>query len=133
MILPTGQPLPARVIADLIGKPYRIGGRGPDAFDCAGLVLEVQRRLGRTIEIPETPGEKAAQYTSMLRILGQHWRSLERPEPGSVVFFETQAHVGTVLDATRFLHTEEDFGGVLIESLGSPRWWRAGRSFWVPA
>ncbi len=133
MILRTGDPVPARSIADLIGKPYQEGGRGPEAYDCAGLVVEIQHRLGRDITIPHTPEGRAAQHVSMLRILAHDWRRLHGPEPGCVVFFESQSHLGTVVDITRFIHTEEDFGAVLIESLGSPRWWRAGRSFWVPA
>jgi cell wall-associated NlpC family hydrolase len=30
---------------DLPGKPWERGGRGPGAYDCWGLVLEVRRRL----------------------------------------------------------------------------------------
>jgi len=31
---------------DLIGKPWVWGARGPDAYDCFGLLKEVMRRLG---------------------------------------------------------------------------------------
>lgn len=35
----------AAVLAGLIGKPYRDRGRGPDAFDCWGLVAHVRPKL----------------------------------------------------------------------------------------
>ena len=34
-------------VNDLLGKPYKAHGRGPDRFDCYGLVIEVEKRLGR--------------------------------------------------------------------------------------
>lgn len=33
-------------VNDLLGKPYKAHGRGPDNFDCYGLVIEVESRLG---------------------------------------------------------------------------------------
>lgn len=36
---------------DLIGKLFKDGGRGPDAFDCWGLAQEVYRRNG--IAVPD--------------------------------------------------------------------------------
>jgi len=34
---------------DLLGKSYKAHGRGPDAYDCYGLVIEVEKRLGHTM------------------------------------------------------------------------------------
>ena len=36
-------------INDLLGKPYKAHGRGPYFYDCYGLVIEVERRLGHTM------------------------------------------------------------------------------------
>ena len=36
-------------INDLLGKPYKAHARGPEAFDCYGLVIEVEKRLGHTM------------------------------------------------------------------------------------
>lgn len=36
-------------VNDLLGKPYKAHARGPDAYDCYGLVIEVERRLGHTM------------------------------------------------------------------------------------
>jgi len=32
-----------------LGKPYQLGGTGPDAFDCSGLVMKAYQRAGVTI------------------------------------------------------------------------------------
>ena len=34
---------------DLVGKAYKNGGRGNDAYDCWGLVMEIYRRHGITL------------------------------------------------------------------------------------
>lgn len=36
-------------INDLLGKPYKSHARGPDFFDCYGLVIEVEKRLGHSM------------------------------------------------------------------------------------
>jgi hypothetical protein len=35
---------------DLLGKPYRIGSRGPLEWDCLGVAYEVQRRCGHEVD-----------------------------------------------------------------------------------
>lgn len=39
-------------LAGLIGRPYRIGARGPDEFDCYGLARHVQRELA-AVDMPD--------------------------------------------------------------------------------
>ena len=36
----------AKLTAQLVGKPYRAGATGPDAYDCMGLVIRTQRKMG---------------------------------------------------------------------------------------
>lgn len=36
----------AKLTAQLVGKPYRAGATGPDAYDCMGLVIKTQRKMG---------------------------------------------------------------------------------------
>ena len=36
---------------DLIGKPYIENGRGPNGYDCWGVVMEIGRRIG--VKLPE--------------------------------------------------------------------------------
>lgn len=41
-------------LEDLIGRPYRIGATGPDAFDCYGLARHVQANL-YGVSMPRLP------------------------------------------------------------------------------
>jgi cell wall-associated NlpC family hydrolase len=61
---------------DQIGKPYRWGGVGPDAFDCSGLVYAAYRAAGITI--------KRTTYTMWPAY--PHVRK-GRERPGDLVFF----------------------------------------------
>ena len=118
-------------IDDLIGKPYRKGGRGPEDYDCAGLVVEVLRRRGIELAIPETPDAEADQLTAMRQILNAQWEAIERARPGCLVFFRgVPGHVAVMLNATRFIHVAEDVGQVCIERLEGPIWPRRFAGFY---
>lgn len=108
-------------IDDLIGKPYKIGARGPDAYDCAGLVVELLRRRNIHLGIPDTPTTGDAQLLVMTRILRTRWVDVEQPYRGCVVLFDG-GHVGVMLDLYRFIHCAADVGQVCIERIDSPLW-----------
>lgn len=83
-----GNTIPANAspawVLDLLGKPYAINGRGPDVFDCWGLVAFVYRGLG--IELPDFYGHdtiKAYREKMALEISrdGSPWLPIEKPEP----------------------------------------------------
>ena len=74
---------------DLIGRPWVAGGRGPDAFDCWGLVRWCWRKQF-SIEVPEIPVD-AADLRAVLAGFRSHperqrWQLVERPREGGVVF-----------------------------------------------
>jgi len=116
-------------VDDLIGLPYRKGGRGPEAYDCAGLVVEVMRRRGIELAIPETPAEDGDQYVAMRQILSAEWIPKEQPHVGCVAFFKP-GHVAVMLSRYAFLHTAEDVGQVCIERLDGPLWQRRFAGFY---
>ena len=59
---------------DFVGLPYREGARGPDAFDCYGLVSAVFRAV-RGIELPDwaqsAPGQQAASRAISAALVGE--------------------------------------------------------------
>ena len=124
--------LPPRLIADLVGKPYRLDGRGPSEYDCAGLFVEVQRRLGWEVLIPATPHTAERQARAMLHILGTRWWQVQHPAPGRCVYFPQELHVGTMLDGNRFLHTSEEHGAAFVDALDAPQWAHKQREFYIP-
>jgi murein DD-endopeptidase len=112
-----------------LGAPYRLGGAGPDSFDCSGLVLFSHARLG--IDVPRTA---AAQ------------RAAARPVPldelrvGDLLFFRMRGdavdHVGIYDGAGFFLHAPGRSRGIERARFELP-WYRerfvsAGR-FWSDA
>lgn len=112
-----------------VGLPYRHGGRGPDAYDCWGLVaLVLRRQFGITVPdyAEDTPAE-ATDRAAMARAVEAHsgapwvriahrpslrdpliWQTLE--QPGDVVLMRRlrwPCHVGIVVAPDSMLHTEE--------------------------
>lgn len=69
-----------------IGKPYVRGAKGPDTFDCSGLVDYCYRQAGYT------GFGKIRQTTTTLKRIGKTV-SLSQAQPGDVVFFNS-GHVG---------------------------------------
>lgn len=106
-------------VDDLIGVPFRMCGRGPEFYDCYGLVMELKRRECGLI-LPDYENIRdyvqAAQIISLEKRL---WRECEC-KPGAVPLYYINglgSHVGYVLDKFDFIHTHKDSGGVTIEPL----------------
>lgn len=101
--------------ADLIGKPFKYGGRGPDYYDCYGLVKEMFRRLGQNVPDYTSPTEAAKIIALMLSSRAQ-WKETPK-KPGAVALFRLigNLHVGFVLPYNKFIHTWERSGGVVVE------------------
>jgi cell wall-associated NlpC family hydrolase len=105
-------------VADLVGTPFAYGGRGPDTFDCYGLVRELHRRQGVLLPDYRSPSDRPHISALMMNQL-QLWEPTS-PEPGAVVVIKILgriAHCGIVLPADRFIHTWEGSGGVVVERL----------------
>ena len=80
-----------------LGKPYRWGAVGPDAYDCSGLTLAAWRAAG--VSLPRV----SRQQATVGRPVGK-----SELQPGDLVFFYSPiSHVslyagnGTILDAPR--------------------------------
>ena len=48
---------------DLLGKPFRLGARGPEYYDCWGLCLELGKRAGIEYPADFTPEKKQSKYS----------------------------------------------------------------------
>jgi cell wall-associated NlpC family hydrolase len=59
-----------------LGKPYRQGGAGPEAFDCSGLIQYVYAQLG--VSLPRTTDD---QFRAL------HPVTRDTARPGDVIFF----------------------------------------------
>jgi cell wall-associated NlpC family hydrolase len=109
--------LPYALWADLLGKPFIEGARGPDAYDCVGLLLEIERRLGRAV--PE--------WGSHARELGlalASWEPVTDPQPGDGILIRSDDppwHIAVVCGADLMIHAHPSCG-VVRERYNSFPW-----------
>jgi cell wall-associated NlpC family hydrolase len=108
---------------DLIGKPFRDRARGPDAYDCFGLFLEINRRRGIIILDDDYSQDKADRDFRLVRRLTA-WKPCAIGPGAGLLFRESgiAGHVGVAIDEDRFLHAAEDAGQVCLAYLA--RGWK---------
>lgn len=109
-----------------LGKPWRSGATGPDAFDCYGLVRAVYAdRYGHTMPVLDADATSALACLRAARDFPEYarWAEVATPGEGDVVQMgcaRRPHHVGVFVDAAggRVLHSVES-AGVLLQPLSS--------------
>jgi hypothetical protein len=132
----------AAIINALMGRPYRLGAQGPEAFDCYSTVRALQLGLFRrdmpAFEMPSQAGRMAMAAAIAVNPERANWRETDRSVDGAIVTMARNLqgyHMGTWLseDGGLVIHAIEDCGVVAdtimsLEAVG----WRRFR-FHVPA
>lgn len=100
-----------------LGRPYRYGGSGPDAFDCSGLVHFAHRAHGLTV--PRTTEE---QYRAATRVSERQLRA------GDLLFFRfgtgrKVTHVAIYMGGGSFVHAPQSDRPVELRQLQEP-WYK---------
>lgn len=88
-------------VNDLIGKPWRLGARGPDAFDCWGLTREVLQRMRPDKPLPDWTRDGMTRDRQRSLMAGEipAWCEPAYGFPhGSLLFSERAAHIAIVVD-----------------------------------
>lgn len=112
-------------ITDLLGKEFKYGGRGPEAYDCYGLCIEVYRRRGKAL--PDFGSSPSASWQHRMIDEGKKlFIELKHPAPFCLVTFMLRppytTHIGVVLeDCCRFIHIQQKLQ-VVIERLDGQLW-----------
>ena len=100
-----------------LGKPYLVGGTGPTAFDCSGLVMMAYRSAG--VDIPRTSQ--------------QQWKDLphvpaNKMLPGDLVFFAgsdgtktAPGHVGLVIGKNLMIEAYATGTPIRVSAFGTPQ------------
>lgn len=105
-------------LEDLIGTPFKIGGRGPDFYDCYGLVMEMAKRNGQTLPDVASNTNQAINAAAM----GAHlpmWRQVQKA-PQTVVLFRIgrlASHVGYMINQDQMIHAWDQSNGVSIVNI----------------
>lgn len=103
---------------DLVGKPYAYGGRGPEEYDCWGLVMEIYRRKG--VELPDY--ERPESWSEVAKLMIQEkqaWTECGQI-PGSVIHIRVGRdphHVGIYIGTNKFIHAHEGSQCVCVERI----------------
>jgi cell wall-associated NlpC family hydrolase len=100
-----------------LGKPYLLGGTGPDAFDCSGLVMMAYRSAG--VNIPRTSQEQWAQLPHV---------PASKMVPGDLVFFAgsdgtatAPGHVGLVVGKNLMIEAYATGTPIRVSAFGTPQ------------
>ena len=111
--------LNAELWHDLVGIPYEFRGRGPNSFDCYGIVLTIHHRMG--IIIPDVVYSINEPERFKLIGLAEGWKKTPDSKPGSVAVFRNHqgasAHCGVMIDDDDFIHATEDLHQVVVSRL----------------
>lgn len=106
---------PTANYVDLIGASFEYGARGPDKFDCYGLVMEMHKRAN--ISLPDFGfADDKALISAMMGVTMPQWREVKQA-PGAVVLIRIGgyvSHVGYMIDQHQMIHTWECSGGVTV-------------------
>lgn len=109
--------------SEYVGLPFQDGGRGPQAYDCWGLVVRVyQDRLG--IALPSYGEISARDLARIARAMeagkDDGWQVIETPQALDVALMRSGrggqrvVHVGVMVDARRVLHVEEAAAAAVV-------------------
>lgn len=109
---------------DYLGKPWRNGAAGPDAYDCYGLVRAVYAdRYGVQLPVIDTDATKLVACLHALRDYAGYdqWLHVSEPEEGDVLQMgcaHHPHHVGVYVAPGRVLHSVQG-AGVVLQPFGS--------------
>jgi len=100
-----------------VGRPYRWGASGPNAFDCSGLVKWSFAQAGRSM--PRTSRAQAGAGTPVSRA---------NLQPGDLVFFyKPISHVGIYIGNGKIVHASRKGQPVKVSDMSRMRFTKAVR------
>lgn len=104
-----------------IGTPYARGARGPDAYDCWGLVCAERPDIPVLARYTATDRAAMPRHIEEERLTGQ-WLRVWPPAPGDIVLMGTnrRLHHAGIAVAGGIKHTT-DRTGALVQSLTALR------------
>ena len=95
---------------DLLGLPFADGGRGPDSYDCWGIVREVYRRYGVTLRDYPISAMDAVKIGQQMTRDAPDWAEVHNPLPVPCLVVIQLAcgswanHVGVHIGNNQFIH-----------------------------
>lgn len=104
-------------LSKYLGKPYKLHGRGPEAYDCYGLDISIAKDLGHNVL--DLFRQKGDPWSSDYVAASEGLIKTDTPKFGDVVIFLNGKgriyHCGIVLKNGDFIHCDKD--GVHISNI----------------
>lgn len=99
----------------MLGKPYKNGAKGPDAFDCSGFIHYVYKQSNIILPVMTEKQIRAGLDVSPTNVL-----------PGDLVFFKIKKdlHAGIMLNKKDFIHSSKT-KGISVDNIDSNYWKRS--------
>lgn len=114
-------------IVDLIGVPFKNGGRDKSGMDCWGLTLEVFSRYDINLPDYKISCDSQIEINNKVNTERNKWERCtgDLPVPALIVFNDQGVcnHVGVYIGENKFIHARIGTG-VAIESMDSMFWKR---------
>lgn len=93
---------------DLIGKPFEYSGRGPDAYDCYGLAVELYRRANIVLPDYQSTDIVEAQANGFMHGAEHYFEQVNKLKNLDIILFQIIpkyiTHCGIYVGNGRFLH-----------------------------
>jgi len=127
-------------LSDLIGRPYKAGGRGPANYDCWGICIAAAARASIMLPDIDVPDGDELKGKAIADQKQNNFRKIGSARPYAIALFriidddgQIKWHVGLVLENCRsFIHTTGKMG-CNISSLTDPVWRLFLEGFYEPA
>lgn len=111
----------ADVAKTYLGKPYKYGAKGPNAFDCSGFTFYVLRKFN--IALLGSSKSQAKQGSSV---------SLTQSQPGDLLYFKNSKgrvnHIAIIINNTsegiEVAHATTS-RGVIVENISKSKYWKS--------
>lgn len=108
--------------ADQLGKPYVWGNKGPDSFDCSGMVYYCLKSCG--VKVSRTNAASYAKKDSWALV-----ENISDLKKGDLVFFKSDkeervSHTGIYIGGGSFIHASSSSGKVIKSSMSGSYWTR---------
>lgn len=118
---------------DLLGKRFEYGGRGPDAFDCYGLAVELYRRAGLALPDYRSSDDNEYQANGFADGAHMYFDRVAQPQELDIILFQILprfvTHCGVYVGNGRFVHITSKTS-VAAEELSGPIWMEKQRGIY---
>ena len=119
---------------DLIGVPFKDGGRDTGGLDCWGLVRECYKRRGMAVKDYAVSAMQMARIETTMKHEEYEWEKLPSPKEGCLVVIRLPGtpwanHAGVYIGDGKFIHAYAP-SGVVVDRI--KRWQSRIVGFYEP-